>query len=385
MNAVDFEADRLVAEAVESAGCDDFGELPWREGLEALLATYDRHVRDPAGRRRCRSRVLGLIGTRLRCERALRELPAVGEQTIDAPLFVTGLPRSGTSALLNLLAAAPDSRALLQWEAQFPDPWPGSAPGDEDPRYPHLVKALAASRGAFDRIHYSDADTPEECILLHAYALHGVQLGFEIMLEPYRSWLLSQDLEPLYRFQKRLMQLLSWRRPGGRWVLKAPAHLWALETILEVFPDARFVWCHRDPQAAVPSMNSMNSALLDMYAGDWSHLDRATIGRRLMEWYALSLERGLAARERLPEERFDDCSHAECVREPLALAERLLDAAGMAPDASALVALRAHAQAHPPGRHGRHTYRAGDHGLDREMIGRRFAFYTEDPRWPPGD
>ncbi len=236
------------------------------------------------------------LATRLKCENAFKTIPGIAEQEIKAPIFVTGLPRSGTSALLNLLVAAPENRGILQWEVQFPDIWPGSQPGQEDPRYPYLVKALEKNRDSeFAKIHFIDADTPEECVLLHAFGFHGVQLGFEIMLEPYRSWLLQQDLTPVYAYQKRQMQMLNWRNPGQQWMLKAPAHMWGIDAILKVFPDARFIWCHRDPQLVVPSINSMNKLVMGMYAGDYSHLDAGEIGRAVMEWYAMSLEKGLAA------------------------------------------------------------------------------------------
>src|SRR6056297_163471 len=325
--AVSFDADGVIAEAIEQTGFSDFGELPFREGLEVLLATYDRNIRDPEGRKRCRARVVTLLATRLKCENAFKTIPEYVAEQVEAPIFVTGLPRSGTSALLNLLVAAPENRGLLQWEVQFPDPWPGSAPGEEDPRYPYLAKALEESRDSeFAKIHYIDADTPEECVLLHAYAFNGVQLGFEVMLEPYRSWLLKQDLAPMYAYQKRQMQMLSWRRPGGRWMLKAPAHMWGIDAILEVFPDARFVWCHRDPQKVVPSINSMNRVVMNMYAGDCGDLDKQEIGRAVMEWYALSLEQGLAMREKLPANRFVDCSQADFVADPMRVVESVYSA-----------------------------------------------------------
>ncbi len=381
--ATTFNADELVREARELTGFDDFGELPYRDGLEALLATYDRHARDPAGRKRCRDRVLNLLATRLKLENAFETIDGWQEQLITAPVFVTGLPRSGTSALLNLLEAAPENRAPLQWEVQFPDPWPGSAPGARDPRYHHLAKALEQTRDSeFARIHYIDADTPEECVLLHAFALHGVQLGFEIMLEPYRSWLLDQDLVPLYRFQKKVMQLLNWRMPGRQWMLKAPAHMWGIDAILEVFPDANFVWCHRDPQKVVPSINSMNRVVLGMYLGDCSHLDMAEMGRNVMAWYAESLERGLAARDKLPPERFVDCSQQEFVDDPMAVVERVYRAFGLPLSDKSRTLLQAHVALNPKGKHGRHEYQLADYGLTRELIARRFAFYTDDGRWP---
>ena len=380
---VNYDADELIAEAVGQTGFDDFGKLPFREGLETLLQTYDNHIRDPEGRKRCRDRVVMQLATRLKCENAFKTIPAIHEQKITAPIFVTGLPRSGTSALLNLLVAAPENRGLLQWEVQFPDPWPGCEPGQEDPRYPYLVKALEETRNSdFAKIHFVDADTPEECVLLHAYAFTGVQLGFEIMLEPYRSWILQQDLRPMYAYQKQQMQMLNWRNPGDQWMLKAPAHMWGIDAILEVFPDARFIWCHRDPQKVIPSINSMNKVVMRMYAGDYSHIDAGEIGRAVMEWYALSLERGLDMRARYPQELFVDCSQAEFVENPMGVVERVYQSFELPLSADARAVLQAHIDANPKGKHGKHEYDLAEYGLTRELIAERFAFYTGDGRWP---
>lgn len=385
-DAVTFNADELIAEAKGQTGFEDFGEPPYREGLETLLETYDRNIRDEAGRKRCRDRVVMQLATRLKCENAFKTIPEVAEQEIVAPIFVTGLPRSGTSALLNLLVSAPENRGLLQWEVQFPDPWPDSKPGEKDPRYDFLAAALEETRNSeFAKIHFVDADTPEECVLLHAYAFTGVQLGFEIMLEPYRSWLLAQDLEPMYAYQKRQMQLLNWRNPGQQWMLKAPAHMWGIDDILKVFPDARFVWCHRDPQKVVPSINSMNKVVMNMYAGDYSHMDAGEIGRAVMDWYAMSLENGLAMRDRLPPELFVDCSQAQFVADPMGVVESVYDAFGLTLSEASRGVLQSHIDANPKGKHGRHQYDLAEYGLTEELISERFAFYTQDGRFPISD
>jgi hypothetical protein len=383
---VSFDPDQLVEKAIKQAGSEDFGSLPYREGLEVLLETYDRHLLDPEGRKRCRSRVLGQLVTRLRCEEAFKAIPEYAEQEIVAPIFVTGLPRSGTSALLNLLVAAPENRGLLQWEIQFPDPWPGNEAGQEDPRYPYLVEALESSENAaFRKIHYVDADTPEECVLLHAFAFSGVQLGFEIMLEPYRSWVMAQDLEPMYAYQRKQLQMLNWRNPGQRWMLKAPAHMWGIDAILEVFPDARFIWCHRNPQHVVPSINSMNQVVMGMYAGDYSHLDGDEICRDVMDWYAMSLEKGLASRARLPAELFVDCSQQEFVERPMELAERVYQTFDIPMNDETRTALQNHVDANPKGKHGKHEYDLAAFGLTSQMIDDRFEFYTSSDQWPLSD
>lgn len=381
-----FDADEIVAEAIAQTGFDDFGPPPYRDGLEVLLVTYDRHVRDPRGRKRCRRRVLGLLSTRLRCEHAFKTIPQITGQEIIAPIFVTGLPRSGTSALLNLLATAPDNSGIPLWECTYPDPWPGSKPGDEDPRYQPMVGAMQkGTDSGFNKIHHNTPDTPEECVMLHSFAMHGVQHGWEIMLEPYRSWLLAQDHRPLYSYQKKLLQMLNWRNPRHQWLLKAPAHMHAVEAIMEVFPDARFIWCHRDPLAVVPSINSMNRAVMSMDAGDCSHIDAGEMGRNVMEWYAISLEKGLASREELPAELFVDCSQREFVERPIQLVARIYHSFGLPFTDTAKDAMQAHVQANPKGRFGLHEYNLAEYGLNRATIDQRFAFYTGDARWPISD
>ena len=383
MNDIHFYPDALVEAAMEATGFADFGAVPYREGLQVLCETYDKNIRDPAGRKRCRERLINLLSVRLRTEDAFKRIPAIAEQEVVAPLFVTGLPRSGTSALINLLSAAPENRGLLQWEVQFPDPWPDSEPGQPDPRYPYLVKALAANQNPeFQKIHYVDADTPEECVMIHAYAFSGVQLGFEIMLEPYRNWILAQDLEPMYAYQKRQLQMLNWRNPGERWTLKAPAHMWSLPSILKAFPDAGFVWCHRHPVPVVASINSMNNQVMKMYGGDCSHMDQAAIGRAVMEWYAMSLERGLAAREKLPAELFVDCSQQELTEQPMAVLERIYDKFDLPMTEQARAGLQAHIDANPKGKHGRHQYDLASYGLTEQEVLDRFDFYINDERWP---
>ncbi len=380
---INFDADSVVDEAVERTGFDDFGETPYREGLEALLATYDRNVPHPVARKRCHARVRSQLATRLRLENAFKSIDGWQTEEIRAPVFVTGLPRSGTSALSNLLEVDPRNRSPLQWEVQFPDVWPGSRPGEKDPRYDSLASAIEASRDSeFARIHYLDANTPAECVQLHVYALHGVLTGVEVMLEPYRSWLLAQDFGPLYRFQKKVMQLLAWRHPGKCWMLKAPAHMWGIDAILENFPDARFVWCHRDPQIVVPSINSMTRTLMKKYLEDYSHLDMGEIGRKVMEWYALSLERGLEQRSRLPQKLFVDSSQQAFVDDPMRVVEKVYDALGieLGPDTRAM--MQAHVDANPKGKHGKHEYHLEEYGLTRQMVDERFAFYTNDQRWP---
>ena len=143
-----------------------------------------------------------------------------------------------------------------------------------------------------------------------------VQMGVEIMLEPYASWYREQDLGPMYRYYRDLLCLLDWQRPGERWLLKAPAHMWAIEPLLDCFPDVSIVWSHRDPLLCTASICSMTHALADGLA-----IDKTVLGPIVMDFYATSLERGLAARDRAGAASFVDVTHDEFVDDSLAVIE----------------------------------------------------------------
>jgi hypothetical protein len=166
------------------------------------------------------------------------------------------------------------------------------------------------------------------------------------------------------------MQLLDWQRPGERWLLKAPAHLWGLDALVATFPDAAIVWNHRDPVACVASACSMTQALMATLA-----FDPKQLGPAVMEFYARSLDRGLAVREKLEPGRVFDVPYAELTASPLACAERIYAHFGLPLPQASRDALRAFAAENPEGKHGKHDYRLAEYGLDEERVRARFARY----------
>ncbi len=381
-----FDADLLINMAMKRTGLKDFGSSPFREGLEVLLETYDKNFTAYIDRRKCRNRVLKMLNTRLRCEEAFKRYPEIEDQTFENPIFITGLPRSGTSALMNVLAQAPENRTPMQWEMQLPDIWPGSKQGDEDPRYTTLKEKLESTRtDSFAKIHFIEADLPEECVMLHALYFSGAQLGFEGALEPYASWMKGQDLEEMYRYQLKLMKMISWRNPGQQWMFKAPSHMWGIDSIAKVFPGAKFVWCHRNPMAVIPSITSMGKVVMDLYAGDSCVHTMKELGTHFMDWYATSLERGLAARAKLPANRFIDCSQQEFVDNPMAMADKIKQQFGLKVTDEGRAAMQAYVDANPKGKHGKHSYDLESYGLTEQIIRDRFAFYYNDNQWPISD
>jgi len=371
-----FDPDTILEEARKSAGLDDFGPGDFREALGVLLETYDAHYKTPKGRKKSYRRVIGLLATRLRVAEALRKAPEIIDRPIPRPMVLTGLPRSGTSALFNLLGCDPAARALLLWETQFPDPMEGLEAGAPDPRHDAIEAYYAKSRESnpdFTKIHYSSADTPEECVLLHAYSLSGVHIGTEVMLEPYRSWYRQQDLHGMYSYYRMLLQMLDWQRPGERWLLKAPAHMWAIDALIDTFPDVSIVWTHRNPLACIPSISSMTHVLLEGQVD----ISKEELGPLVMDFYATSLERGLATRDQCDPRRFIDVNHDDFVDDSIGTAERIYDHFGLSIDTAAAEAMHNHMQANPKNRHGKHEYHLDDWGMTREDILSRFAPYIE--------
>lgn len=374
MSAIELSESSVLAEAQETTGLADFGDESFRDGLRMLLETYDRGAFTEKGRKRNRRRVVQLLATRLRIEDALRRHPEILERPIRTPVFLTGLPRSGTSALFNLLACDPAARPLLLWETQFPDPTDGLAPGEEDPRY--LAVKAHYDRGReknpeWTKVHYTSAENPEECVLIHAYAFTGVQMGVECMLEPYASWYQEQDLRGMYAYQKKILQMLDWQRPGERWLLKAPAHMWGIDALVDTFPDASIVWSHRNPLACVASATSMTSQLMATLEHEPTWL-----GPVVMDFYATSLERGLAVRDGMDAARFIDVTHDEFVGDSLAVADRIYAHFALPFPEEARSALHDHVAANPQGKHGKHAYDLSEFGLKSEDVRERFAPYA---------
>jgi len=379
---MEWSEEAVLEEARRSTGLTDFGDEGFREGLRVLLRTYDETARfTEQGHKRNWRRVVQLLQNRLRIQEAYSKHPEILEREIRRPVVLTGLPRSGTSALFNLLAADPAARPLRLWEALFPWPMEGLEPGAPDPRREAIEQHYAKAREKnpeFTKIHYVAADNPEECVLALAHDFCDVQMGIEVMLEPYASWFLKQDFRRTYRYYRDLLALLDWQRPGERWLLKAPAHMWAIDVLIETFPDVCVVWTHRNPLQCVASICSMTEALM---SGRES-FDPTELGPVVMEFYATSLDRGLEARQRHDAARFVDVDYRDFVAGPVGVAHGIYAHFGLPLPEAAREALDSHASQNPQGKHGRHEYSLEQYGLSPERVRERFARYIESYRLP---
>jgi hypothetical protein len=377
MAEMEFTEEAVLEAARQASGLSDFGDDRFREGLGILLETYDKTAGfNEKGVRRHWRRVVSLLAARLRIEAAFARHPEILERTIERPVYLTGLPRTGTSALFNLLGMDPASRPLLLWEGIFPDPPEDIAPGEPDPRVEALRAHYAQGRAQnpeFTKIHFTDADRPEECVLLLAHSFCDMQMGIEVLMEPYASWFLKQDFHHAYAYYRDLLKMIDWQRPGDRWLLKSPAHVWALDVLIEMFPDVCLIMTHRNPIEVVSSYCSMMDALMVAREG----FDRRELGPVTLENLALGLERALAVRDATDPMRFIDVDFDAFVDDSMAEVRRIYAhfSLDLPPDAEAT--MQAYVDDNPRGKHGDHEHDLDHYGLTPDTIKDRLASYID--------
>ena len=370
-----FDLTTLLAEASAATGLTDFGPKDFQEGLQKLIETYTTNGFDERGVKRNRKRLVKLLQVRLRIEAAWHQHPDIRHVPITAPMFLTGVPRTGTSALLNLLSQDLAARPLKLWEGMSPDPLPGNPPEAEDPRYIGLKQFYEEAHKknpGFDKIHYTTADTPEECIHLLNHTFQDVQFGLETMMEPYGSWFQQQDHMPSYRYYADILRMLQWQRPGERWLLKTPGHLWALDCLTALFPDCSIIITHRNPIECVTSYASMMEAMLTGRT-----FDRKQFGPVVMEYLARKMESSLQQREHISADRILDLQFTDFITDGVGTVRRIYQHFNIPMTAETENRFQQYAEGHPMGKHGKHDYRLEEYGLTEQQILERFRFYIE--------
>jgi hypothetical protein len=272
------EVENLIAAARRRTGLADLGPAEFRIGLKVLVQSLEEDARlTTIGRVAARKRIVGLLETRLRIVDHRTRHPEVADEQISKPLFVLGLPRTGTTVLYGMLASNPAMRSPSSWEVARPFPPPTST---EDPaRIAAMDKDFAGFlkvAPGLDAIHPLGSRLPQECLALQAPQFLSYEFPTTFAVPSYWAWLREQDLSPAYEFEKVFLQHLQSRHRGDRWILKTPGHLLWLDTLLAVFPDALLVHTHRDPTAVLASVSSLmhgfRSAMSD-------HVDKHAVGR----------------------------------------------------------------------------------------------------------
>ncbi len=369
-------ADQLMEAAAEATGLSDFGGDGFRPGLEVLLESFAADAAPNAiGEPTLEALVTGTLSARLKVTDWSSTHPELAEEQIVEPVFIVGVSRSGTTALCHLLSVDPAVRAPRQWEVQQPVPPPEAATYESDERYLAAIEAdensvIHALNPSFKAMHYDPPNMPTECVPVMAQNMVSLQFNAMFHLPAYADFVREVDHVPTYEHHKRVYQLLQ-SRHRGRWVLKTPHHALAVDAIAEVYPDARFVWTHRDPATCIGSTASISCGLGSTFS-DADH--RVAAGRLWTEMLSTMLERTADARRRHGD-RFVDVDYRELVADPLATTAKLYDDLGIELSTEAERRMAAHVAEHRQHRFGKHEYELADFGLERHALNDRLADY----------
>jgi len=369
-------AEDLHASATKITGLADFGSGDYRDGLAVLLDSCARDAGlSELGTRVFRAFLRGALVARLISEAGWARHPEHARVTIERPIFVTGLPRTGTTALHRLLTADPAHQGLELWLTEVPQPRPPRETWADDPAFSRIQAAYERHHVAhpeFMGVHYMAADQVEECWQLLRQSMRSVSYECLAHLPSYSAWLAGQDWTGAYRRHRRNLQLIGLPDRGRRWVLKNPSHLFALDALLRVYPDALVIQTHRAPRTAIASVCSLAA---QASAGWSSAFTGEVIGRDQLELWARGLERFTAVRARHDPARFCDVSYDEFVKHPIQTVEAIYAHFGLTLSAAARDAMRAlRAQGAPALAGPAHRYVLSDFGLTDDQVDERFGF-----------
>ena len=381
MQPIALDEDSLINRAIKKAGSSDFGGDGFREGLRRFLASAESEAElTLLGRVMVQGYVTDNLVNRLKLTEWRKQHDAVAKEKIVAPLFIVGLPRTGTTILHGLLEQDPTNRSPLSWEVQFPVPPATPETWETDPRiaeHQKILDQLFKLVPGFAAMHPMGATMPQECVAVFTMCFMSEQLQVQFNVPSYQAWLDEQDMRPTYEFHRHFLQhAQSGGVQGGRWVLKSPAHLHLIETLLDVFPDARIVHTHRDPIKVCASVASLTATLR---GASTDAIDLHEIGRQQLDWWAKLIGRSLEQRRRLrhKSEQFFDVKMSETVSDPLDVVRRMYAHFDYPLTDEVEARMLAFMKENTRDKHGSHTYTPEDFGIDPEHDRAPFQEYID--------
>ncbi|MEU1431220.1 sulfotransferase [Nocardia sp. NPDC005746] len=363
----------LHASATKVCGLTDFGSDDHHEALGVLLDSYQRDAGlTEIGSKMSRYFLRGALVARALSEASWKANPAYAETKVTRPIFVTGLPRTGTTALHRLLAADPQHQALEMWLADFPQPRPPRDTWADNPVYQAVDKGFAQHRienPEFMGVHYMTAAEVEECWQLLRQTVKSISYESLAYLPTYSEWLRKQDWTDAYTRHKQNLQLIG-LGDERRWVLKNPSHLFALDALMKVYPDALIIQTHRDPVTIVGSSCSLS----EQATAGWSTtFVGEKIGSSQLELWSRGLREFNAARARYNPDQFLDIEFDELRADPFATVEKIYSKFGLDYTDSARSSMTTLDEESKSGdRKPVHKYSLADYGLTEDQVRAEF-------------
>jgi hypothetical protein len=367
----------LMKLAQRATGLTDFGDTCFEEPLEVLLTSYEQEANLTVfGRLAARWDTLRFLSNLLLLRDAEKRAPAILEQTIDRPIFITGLPRSGSTFLHSLLAQDRSNHVARAWETIYPTPAPNSSTRSAG-RRPRLVNRQLAIFGKlapeFQSLHPFTAYSPQECTEITAHVFRSLRFDTTHAVPTYRRWIDDIGHAAAYRFHRRFLKHLQYRNGPGRWILKSPDHVFALDALRDVYPDARFVFTHRHPGDVLPSLAKLTDVLRRPFT---RHVDRLEIGRQVGERWARGAAALVAEDARAAPDRVVHLKFTDVVRAPFDSVAAIYEHFGSAISAEAAEKIKHLVAERPNGGYGRRRVRPDEYGLDVQVKQQAYQDYA---------
>lgn len=374
--------DDLLKLAQQRTGLADIDSDSWREGAALVVEEVNSSpAYSPHGRERVIDDATTALGRRLRVHDYIQSHPEVLETPVEKPIFTLGMPRTGTTVISYLLDQDPARRSLLHWECMDPVPPPTTATLRSDARCRTMLDEQKQMLEMIKQIqlpipHWEDADGPTECMFIHNQDFKGLSWDAFMPTARYAQWLVNDaDMTSTYEYQKRYLQVLQSQAPG-RWSLKMPSHSVHIDALLKVFPDAQFIWAHRDPYKASGSLGNLWKLPKGLVMQP-DAVDTTNWGPNISDQMSAHVQRPLRARDRIGDDRFFHMYYHEMMADPMGVMRRIYDWADdeLTPDVEA--AMQRWLAAHPQDKLGVNTYSLDQYGLTIEQLTPVFADYLD--------
>jgi hypothetical protein len=381
-DGVSLEIENLLSEAhSRSGGLDDLGAGPFLEPLGRLVESLEGEARlNTIGRVIARERILSHTVNRLGYTNDRKQFPEIASQEIVKPIFIIGLPRTGTTILHDILAQDEKSRAPLTWETMFPSPPPETESFETDPRietcaatFPDIDQMIPG----FKAMHPMGATLSQECVTMMGETMCTPLFHNQFRVPAYEDWVDREaDWSHVYDFHFQQLQHLQSRHAKDRWVLKTGAHMWGLEHLLATYPDARIVFTHRDPVQSMTSYASLTSLVRSMGSDE---VDRFEIAEDWTARLVHVLEHAIRVRSEneYPDAVFYDMRFTDFVKDQFNVVESIYDAFGLEMTPQAADGMRAFIGDNPQGKHGVHEYSPEQYGVVPETVRSAFRNYID--------
>jgi len=359
-------------------GYDNFGDPSYLEGLRRLLYSYDHEARlHRVGKLTAVYQTVGLLASRLHTERWFEMQPDSANIAIERPIIITGMVRTGSTALHYLMGANPDMQCLQYWLALHPQPRPPRAMWEAATDFQHgrieLDMMYRAGKSMLESIHHMTVEGPDESGRVLAQNFSDDRFEVVSTVPTYSDWYMNTVHRETYARHKRIMQLIGSYDSGKRWLFKYPVHMRNLDAVLDAYPDACIIWTHRDPAEVLPSYVSLCAHFRSLFEKE---PDRPRIALEQKEAWARAVENGMRLRKGR-EHQFHDIYFNDFMADPIGEVAKAYEHFDQPFSKRAQVALGAWRETHKPGEFGTHNYTRDDFGQSRSQVHDRYAAYLE--------